>query len=124
MASRGVGVDVGAERDDAPERAVLDLELLVDALLVGRRREPLAGEDQLAAADLELELGRVDARQVGAHDRARRVADVVDVDRGREAAAAARREPAVEDVAEQLVHLAAHALEVGEEVALGHRSER
>ena len=28
--------------------------------------------------------------------------------------------PAVEDVAEQLVHLAAHALEVGEEVALGH----
>ena len=29
----GVGVDVGAERDHAPERAVLDLELLVDALL-------------------------------------------------------------------------------------------
>ena len=32
----GVGVDLGAERDDAPERAALDLELLVDAI-VGRR---------------------------------------------------------------------------------------
>ena len=31
----GVGVDLGAERDDAPERAALDLELLVDAV-VGR----------------------------------------------------------------------------------------
>ena len=58
--------------------------------------------------------------QVGADDRPRGVADVVDVDGGEEAAAAARREPAVEDVAEQLVHLAAHPLEVGEEVALGH----
>ena len=61
---------------------MLDLELLVEALLVGRRREPLAAEDQLAAADLELELGGVDAGQVGAHDRPRRVADVVDVDGG------------------------------------------
>jgi hypothetical protein len=33
------------------------------------------------------------------------------------------REPTAEDVAEQLVHLAAHALEVGEEVAIrGHGS--
>ena len=110
--------------DDAPERAVLDLELLVQALLVGRRREPLAAEDQLAPADLELELGRVDPGQVGAHDRPRRVADVVDVDGRDEAAAPPWREPTVEDVAEQLVHLTAHALEVGEEVALGHSLRR
>ena len=58
--------------------------------------------------------------ELGVHDRARRIALVEDVDRGREAAAPARREPgAVEDVAEQLVHLAAHALEVGEQVPLG-----
>ena len=84
----------------------------------------MAGEDQLAAADLELDSAGVDAGEVGAHDRPRRVADVVDVDGGREAAAAARREAAVEDVAEQLVHLAPHALEVGEEVALGHIRRR
>jgi hypothetical protein len=37
---RGVGVDVGAERDDAPERAVLDLDLLVEppSACGGRRR--------------------------------------------------------------------------------------
>ena len=61
--------------------------------------------------------------EVGAHDRARRVAGVVDVDGGREAAAPARREAAIEDVAEQLVHLAPHPLEVGEQVALGPRPE-
>ena len=45
-------------------------------------------------------------------------ADVVDVDRGRERAAARRPPAAAEDVAEQLVHLAPHALEVGEQVAV------
>jgi hypothetical protein len=52
--------------------------------------------------------------------RAGRIALVEDVDGGREAAAVVRAEdPTAEDVAEELVHLAAHALEVGEEVALG-----
>ena len=89
----GVGVDVGAERDDAAERPVLDLELLVDALLLGLGRAAVAGEDQLAAADLELDLGGADAGELGAHHRARRVGGVVDVDRRRERAAAARRRP-------------------------------
>jgi hypothetical protein len=83
----------------------------------------MAGEDQLAAADLEVDVAGVDAGQVGAHDRARRVPDVVDVDRRREAAAAPGRQPAVEDVAEQLVHLAPHALEVGEQIAFRHKLE-
>jgi hypothetical protein len=115
----GVGIDLGAERDDAPERPVLDLELLVEALLV-LGGSPVAGEDQLAAADLEVDVVGVDAREVGAHDRPRGVADVVDVDGGGEAAAAPRGEPAVEDAAEQLVHLPPHALEVGEEITFGH----
>ena len=54
---RGVGVDLGAERDDAPERPVLDLELLVEALLVLRRAPRWPAEDQLAPADLEVDVG-------------------------------------------------------------------
>ena len=50
--ARLVGDDVGAELDDAPERAVLDLDLLVEAPL-GLLRAALAGDQQLAAADLE-----------------------------------------------------------------------
>ena len=45
----GVGVDLGAERDDAPERPALDLELLVDAV-VGALGLAVAGEHELAAA--------------------------------------------------------------------------
>jgi EAL domain-containing protein (putative c-di-GMP-specific phosphodiesterase class I) len=118
-----LGVDLRAERDHAPERPALDLELLVDAV-VGRALLglPVAREHELASAHLELDGVRVDPGEIGAHDRARRVARVVDVDGGREAAAAARREPTVEHVAEQLVHLAPHPLEVREEVPL--RSHR
>ena len=117
---RRVRVDVRAERDDAAERAVLDLELLVHPLLLGLGSPPLPGDDQLAAADLQLDLGRADAGELGAHDRARRLGDVVDVDRGRERGPGMQPPPTprAEDVAEELVHLAAHALEVGEEVAI------
>jgi hypothetical protein len=55
------------------------------------------------------------------HDRARRVADVEDVDGRREGPAPAA---GVEDVAEQLVDLTPHAVEVREEVAGGHRRGR
>ena len=82
---RGVGLDVDAERDHAPERPVLDLELLVDALLAALG-PAVAGQHELAPADLELDLRRVDAGQVGPHDGPRRVGRVVDVDGGREAA--------------------------------------
>ena len=68
-----VRVHVGAERHDAAERAVLDLQLLVDAV-VAALGVPLAGEDELAPADLQLDLVGVDPREVGAHHRARRVA--------------------------------------------------
>ena len=79
----------------------------------------MPGEDELAALDLQRQLVGIDAGQLGLHYGARRIALVPDVDGGREAAAPPRRQPgAVEDVAEDLVHLAAHALEVGEQIAL------
>ena len=83
---------------------------------------PLARDHELAAADLERHVGRVDRGEIDLDDRARRVVRVVDVDARREAAAA--QPAALEGLAEQLVHLAPHALEVGEQVALrGHRFE-
>ena len=91
--ARLLGDDVGAERDRAAERPVLDLELLVDAALdVGLAA--VAGERQLAALDLEPEVAGVDAGELGVDDRARRLVGVEDVDRGREArcgATSARR---------------------------------
>ena len=109
-----VGHHVGAQLDEAPERPVLDLDLLVEP--AGRLgRAALAGDQQLAAADLERHVGDVDPGEVGLDHRARRVVGVEDVDRGREAAAA-QAGLALEDVAEQLVDLAPHALEVGEQV--------
>src|SRR5689334_4681692 len=111
---RARGVHVGAELDHAPERSLLDLDLLVETalrLLSGA----LAADQELAAADLEADLVDVDARQIDVDHRLRRVAAVVDVH--------ARGEPtprhesaALEHVAEQLVDLAAHALEVREGV--------
>ena len=68
--------------------------------------------------DLELEVVRVDPRQLGGDDGAWGVGRVGDVDARGEAGAAGAAERPLEDVAEQLVHLAAHALEVGEEVSL------
>ena len=52
---------------------MLDLELLVDAAL-GLGRAAVAGDDQLAALDLEADLVGVDPGQLGVDDRARRVA--------------------------------------------------
>ena len=75
----GLRDDVGAERDRAPERAEVDLELLVDAAL-GVGGAAVAGEDELAALDVEGDLVGVDARQLRHDDRARRVALVEDVD--------------------------------------------
>src|SRR4051794_19733868 len=97
-----------------------DLDLLVEAALA-LLRLALAGDHDLAAADLDAHVVQVDAGEVRLHDRARRLAAVVDVDVRREGAP--RREPgALEHVAEELVDVAAHSLEVGEEIALrGHR---
>ena len=78
--ARRVGDDVGAERDHAPEGPEVDLELLVDAAL-GVGRPAVAGEDELAAVDLQRELVGVDAGQLGLDDGARRIALVEDVDR-------------------------------------------
>ena len=78
-------------RSIAPERAVLDLDLLVDAALgvLGRRRWPVITSSRPWISSAERR--RVDAGQLGLHDGARRVVRVVDVDRRREAAAPARR---------------------------------
>ena len=114
----GVGVDLGAQRDHAPERPALDLELLIDAV-VGALGLALAGEHQLAAARSPA------ARRSGRSRRDRRARPrAAGRSRSRRRPAGekpprrARREPAIEHVPEQLVHLPPHPLEVGEEVPL------
>ena len=62
------------------------------------------------------------AGEVGPDHRPRRIVLVVHVHAGREAAAA--NAGALEHVAEQLVDLAPHALEVGEQVTLGGHAGR
>src|SRR5215211_3067439 len=122
--ARLVRDDIRAELDDAPEGAVLDLDLLVEAPAgLGLGRAPLAGDHELASADLERDVRGVHGREVDLHDGARRVVRVVDVDPGHEAAPA-QAAPPLEDVAEDLVHLTPHALEVREQVALGGHSDR
>src|SRR5512133_3183173 len=65
--ARGVGDDVRAQLDHAAERAEVDLELLVDALL-GVGRPAMAGEHELAPLDLERQLVGIDARELGLDD--------------------------------------------------------
>ena len=55
--ARLVRDDVGAELDHPPERAVLDLDLLVEAA-AGLGGAALAGDHELAPADLEADVGR------------------------------------------------------------------
>src|SRR5918998_4177679 len=101
---------------------MLDLELLVDATL-GVGLATVAGERQLAALDLQAEVAGVDPGELGVDDRARRIVRVEDVDRRGEAGAPRRQADAAEDISEQLVHLAPHALEVGEQVALAGQGQ-
>src|SRR3954451_10199872 len=110
-----VGLHVGAELDHPAERPVRDLDLLVEpaARLL---RTPLAGDDELAALDLERHLVDVHAGKLGLDDRARRLAAVVHVYLGREGATGTEA-AALEDVAEQLVDLTPHAFEVGEQIS-------
>ena len=113
-----LGVDLDLQLDDAPERAGGDLDLLVDAAL-GLLHLPLADDRQLAAADLDPDLVELDPGEVDLDHRPLRVAAVVDVDVGREAAGAAAHVAGAAPVdAEHLVHLAPHAGEIREQVAL------
>ena len=111
-----LGHHVGAQLHHPPERAVLDLDLLVEPA-GGLVRPPLAGDHELAPADLEPDLVDVHPGELRLHDGARRVVDVEDV-HARLEAPPRRQAGALEDVAEQLVDLAPHALEVREQVAL------
>ena len=74
-----VGVDVGAQLDQAAKQPALDLDLLVD-LAGGLRRAAPPGEEQPASLDLERDLVDVDAGELGGHDRPGRVRRVGDVD--------------------------------------------
>ena len=80
-----IGHDVGAELYLAPERALLDLDLLVHAAF---RVVWLAltRDHQHPAADLEVHVVQPDAGEVGADHGFGRVAAVVDVDAGAEGA--------------------------------------
>jgi hypothetical protein len=106
---------VRAELDHTPERARGDLELLVEAAF-GDRSAAMPGDHELATLDLEPDLVTVDAGNFSLDDRARRITLVIDIDGGHETAAALDRR--TKDVAEKLVHLAPHALEVCEEITL------
>ena len=120
---RLLGDHVGVQLDDAPERPRLDLDLLVDAAL-GLLHRALAADHQLAARRSRGRcVSRLTPGELDLDDRPRWLAAVVDVDARREARLRAPRPPAAlaPDVAEQLVHLAAHALEVDQQVSVaGH----
>jgi hypothetical protein len=57
---------------------VLDFELLVEAATL-LRRPALAGDHELAAADLERDVGGIYRGEVDLHNRSRRLVGVVDV---------------------------------------------
>src|SRR5690242_6371350 len=115
-------VHVRAQLDHPPERPLLDLYLLVEAAL-GVLRGALAADQQLAPADLEAHIVDVHTRQVHVDHGLRRIAAVVHV-HPRGEAPARHEAAALEHVAEQLVDLAPHPLEVGEGVvAKGHAGQ-
>jgi hypothetical protein len=93
---------------------VRDLDLLIQPAL-RLLRAAVPGDRQLAAVDLDRAAVDLDSGQVDGHDRGRRLPRVIDVDARAEAPR--RGQPAaLEDVAEQLVDLAPHAFEVGEQI--------
>src|SRR5215211_1354466 len=115
---RGLGIlgdDVRVQLEHAPEGARLDLDLLVDAAL-GLLNRTLAADDEVATDDLEPNGVEAHAGKVHLHDRLRGLAAVVDVHARRETGLPPPGKPAgtTPDVAEELVHLAPHALEVDE----------
>ena len=87
------------------------------------RRPPAPGQDEVAALDLEVQRIDLHSRHLGGDDGARWIGGVGDVDRRREAPAAPRQAAALEDVTEQLVHLAPHPVEVGKDVVLRHKPQ-
>ena len=115
-----LGVDVDLELDDAAERAGGNLDLLVDTAF-GLLHRPLANDRQLPPADLDADLTQVDPGEVDFDHRPLRIAAVVDVDIGREAAgAAADVGGTAPGVPHHLVHLPPHAGEIRKQIALRH----
>ena len=112
---------VRAKLDHPPKRSAHDLDLLVD-VAVGARWSAHPGDDQRPSLDLELQVGYLDPGQIGRDDRQRGLRCVRDVDRRPPPRGASGQARALEHVTEQLVHLAAHAIEVREQIALGHLS--
>ncbi len=109
-----LGVDLDLQLDDAAEGAGGNLDLLVDAAL-GLLHRPLADDRQVAAADLDPDLAQLDPGEVDLDHRLLRIAAVVDVDVGREAAgAAADVATAAPGVPHHLIHLPPHTSKVGE----------
>jgi len=73
-----VAIDAGGKGDDALEWAAVDLQPQRFRRYSGRRRSPHAGDAQATAFDGHLELGLLDARQLG--DDGDAVADPVHVE--------------------------------------------
>ena len=66
---------------------------------------------------------RQNGRAIRLDDRPLGIAAVIEIDLGRETGAVGADQPAAGPIAEQLIHLPPHALEVGEQISLGHPVE-
>ena len=109
----------GYEMLPSPEGTRFDLDLLVDPALRLLHRA-LAADHELSPDDLEADGVEAYPCQLGLDHRPRRLAAVVDVHAGREPGLRSARQPTplAPNVAEQLVHLPAHALEVDQQTAI------
>ena len=105
---RALDVDVGGEGDLAREAAVVDLHLLVDAS-GAPRAPPLSRDEERALVGVDLNLGRIDARQLG--DDVDRPLGSVAVDLRAEAAVPASEARHLPEVGEELFHFAADAID-------------
>ncbi len=94
-----------SEHDLPGEAAVVDLHLLVDAVGAARPAA-LAGDDQRALVGEDLDLGRVDARELDDDVERGGLLGAVAVDLRPEASPAAREARDLPETVEQLVHLA------------------
>ncbi len=109
--ARGLGIDRLAQLHAPFEDAVVDLDVLIEAL-VARLASPPAAHDEDAVHDGRVDFGRVDAGQLDDHRDRGRVVGAIDVERGTEARAARYETRHLAKVREELLHLGFHTVDV------------
>ncbi len=114
----GLGVDGLVQLHVPLEDAVIDLDVLIQALLAGRAASPSANDED-TFDDRHVDLGRVDPGELD-DDRDRgRVVRPVDVERRTKAGATRDEARNLAQIREQLLHLGLHAVDVP---ASGHET--